>query len=769
MSAYGRNTPQQNLLQELDEIDNGLNSQQLQELITEVNRLRLQVNAQARQNEEMEELKKEVVTLRTASNIINTPIPSRNTMKLNPPPKYDGATGQLQAHLTQIRAYQRYNSMENWPEDKKVVHASSYLEGRALAWFEPYLTDYMNHKTPEEMKPETREMFNNYENYENALKSLFQDPDEERQAERQLANCQQRSSAAAYATEFRRISARIKATDQTKIFMFYRGLKNEVKDELSKIIDQPSEFLQYVELAIKIDNRLYERRLEKKGSTSGQFQRNNTYKPNTGKKYNKPSTQWGQHAGPMELDATQRKDKKDIECFNCGKKGHFKRECRGKKKDQNWKSVPEGPRQANAASQDNTKVAPENTKQANVASRTNKKPPRSSQQRELAEQYCICNSAVYDQCQVHPEKDLDDGRILFGIDLEDAPRTKRTKEEIHNSLHCSKCYSPVCKAHEAEKARWAPVPTGNTREFKLKPGETAQQRLSQLVQRELDEAVATRNHASLSWTACYNDNCPTHRSDKEGANWFPKGVTQQRTLAVGKREELPRDPRKELAGEIPQDLPAPLAKQEDPRAYLGKAPLLAPSTNITRIAIKGRAFEQVFGRRRHTTSLPEDAGRTNPQHHRHTTISWASCIYDGCRYHLREKVACDWFPRRYHHQPVKHTFGKGDLKLWKMIQRDLEEGVAIFELDPSIPLPCYRQPHRWQVCVRADCKVHSEQKIEEWHRLQRQGQILSPMKPTTQENNIQRLMEDLQKSQNITRRNIESIDKVLGKDRQPKN
>lgn len=29
-------------------------------------------------------------------------------------------------------------------------------------------------------------------------------------------------------------------------------------------------------------------------------------------------------------------------------------------------------------------------------------------------------------------------------------------------------------------------------------------------------------HALLSWTACYNDGCPVHRSDKEGSGWFPR-------------------------------------------------------------------------------------------------------------------------------------------------------------------------------------------------------------------------------------------------------
>ncbi|WP_254558398.1 hypothetical protein, partial [Salmonella enterica] len=54
----------------------------------------------------------------------------------------------------------------------------------------------------------------------------------------------------------------------------YEGLKEEVKDELSRQ-DRPEEFLKYVELAIKLDNRLYERRKE----------RRQTPQANTGKRY----------------------------------------------------------------------------------------------------------------------------------------------------------------------------------------------------------------------------------------------------------------------------------------------------------------------------------------------------------------------------------------------------------------------------------------------------------------------------------------------------
>ncbi|KAI1144710.1 hypothetical protein F4825DRAFT_476928 [Nemania diffusa] len=47
---------------------------------------------------------------------------------------------------------------------------------------------------------------------------------------------------------------------------FYQGLKDEIKDELAKQ-DRPEEFADYVAMADRIDNRLFERRMEKRTST----------------------------------------------------------------------------------------------------------------------------------------------------------------------------------------------------------------------------------------------------------------------------------------------------------------------------------------------------------------------------------------------------------------------------------------------------------------------------------------------------------------------
>jgi hypothetical protein len=45
---------------------------------------------------------------------------------------------------------------------------------------------------------------------------------------------------------------------------YYKGLKDSVKDDLAKV-DKPDDLADLIEQAVQIDNRLYERALERKG------------------------------------------------------------------------------------------------------------------------------------------------------------------------------------------------------------------------------------------------------------------------------------------------------------------------------------------------------------------------------------------------------------------------------------------------------------------------------------------------------------------------
>lgn len=170
---------------------------------------------------------------------------------------------------------------------------------------------------PEERDDETIAIVDDFGSFKRKISRVFVDIDAERTAERHLQNLRQLKSAATYAAEFQQHAGRADWNYEPLTAQFYRELKDSVKDDICWG-EQPLEPQAMISAAIRIDNRLFERGLERRGQDAGL----------QGKKQGKQRDYWPQ---PMELEAAfkkrlskeemrRRKEKKL--CFECGKEGH---------------------------------------------------------------------------------------------------------------------------------------------------------------------------------------------------------------------------------------------------------------------------------------------------------------------------------------------------------------------------------------------------------------------------------------------------------------
>ena len=157
---------------------------------------------------------------------------------------------------------------------------------------------------------------------------------------------EQKGSAVEYLAKFRQIAMKTAFDDDALMSQFYEGLKEAVKDELSKE-DWPPTLREFADKAIKIDARQYARRQEKaqKGS-GGALKAPTSGKQSPGRSTGKGSTSKAPEGGdPMDVDSAQKskqqksaKDRlkqqrfKNKQCYECGSPDHIAKDCLKKEK-----------------------------------------------------------------------------------------------------------------------------------------------------------------------------------------------------------------------------------------------------------------------------------------------------------------------------------------------------------------------------------------------------------------------------------------------------
>lgn len=281
--------------------------------------------------ETIAKLSKELESLRQqVSQQPATPRVSEKGVKVNDPEEFRGDRTKSRAFMLQCENKFSAEPTRFSSDGVKIHYVISFLRGSAFQWVTPYL-DYQR-SYPSETQP----LFSSLNSFFTEFLKIFDDPNRKVNAEKKLFELRQgKRSVTTLVSEFQMlvVEAGFKFDNPSLFGMFYKSLNNEVKDELIKQ-DRPLDLSEYFQLAINIDDRLFQRRQEKKADQSSSrfsFSSRNTFHSSA------PVPARAKTPGPvpMELDATSavsgrgKLSKSEREhrmknglCLYCGESGH---------------------------------------------------------------------------------------------------------------------------------------------------------------------------------------------------------------------------------------------------------------------------------------------------------------------------------------------------------------------------------------------------------------------------------------------------------------
>jgi Retrotransposon gag protein len=196
-----------------------------------------------------------------ARNVAAPVVSSGLSPKVSLPEKFGGSISRFRDFIISIENIFALQPARYATDQIKTRFTGTLLCNEALSWFR----DVVQNKVY---------LLDDYSQFILDFTALFDDPNAKRHACTSLKRLRQgRGSVLAYSAKFRRLASETGYNEDALLDIFRFGLSEDIKDILSTSLNEPSGLDDFIKFGVRIDQRLYDRKLERGGYAPRSLQR----------------------------------------------------------------------------------------------------------------------------------------------------------------------------------------------------------------------------------------------------------------------------------------------------------------------------------------------------------------------------------------------------------------------------------------------------------------------------------------------------------------